>query len=426
MNKSRIVKFLVVMLGGLLLVAAGILYLLYFVNVSIVFYQPGQVIAIAPNQPAEERLALVADRPVKNVILLIGDGMGLSHVAATRIHYAGPDGRLQMERMPVTGLMTTHAIGDLITDSAASATALSTGVKTRNGRIGVDSSGVAHPTIMEVARDAGYATGLVTSTELTDATPAAFAAHVPRRKQQSEIALQMLRAKINVLLGQGAHFRPRQDSRSKRKDAIDPIALARELGYTVVDSKTALAEVDAGYVLGIFHGILADRMAPEIQPRPDTPTLPELTQKAIDLLKENERGFFLLIEEEGSDKGSHVNRVDYFLHYLKQFDEAVGVALDFARREGQTLVIVTADHETGGMNLVEGGYRNRSEAFTRKKVELTWDSDGHTGQPVPLFAYGPHAIRFTGVWDNTDIPKILAELLGLERFAGHNSRSSEE
>ncbi|MCG8608716.1 alkaline phosphatase [bacterium] len=416
MITGKALKVLILLAAGLVVVAAGVFLVFYNFNFSVVFYDPGQAITIHRPSNSREPLPLVPDTDVKNVIFFVGDGMGISQLAAARIHFAGPDGRLNIERMPVTGLLTTHAVGNLITDSAASATAMASGIKTRNSMVSVDSSGHSIPTILEVARDAGLATGIVTSTQLTDATPAAFAAHVPKRKMQSEIALQLLQSKVNVLLGEGAHFYPSHDSRSKRKDEADPIAVAKANGYRVVETRGDLLEADANHLLGVFEGILTDRMKPGIHPNPNSPSLRELTRKALEILSRNENGFFLLVEEEGTDKGGHANREDYFLHYLKSLDDAVQEALDFAQRDGQTLVIVTADHETGGMNIVQGSHKNRRPEFRRCYLEFTWDTDGHTAQPVPLFAFGPHAIRFTGLKDNTEVPKILADLLELKNF----------
>jgi len=411
------VRMFTIAAAGLLLAAAGAFLIVWYFNFSVVFYRPGHVTSIGSATGEREMLPLVRDGRVKNVILFIGDGMGLSQLAATRIHFEGPDGRLAIERMPVTGLITPHAIGDLMTDSAASATALATGVKTRNKMVSVDPDGVRRSTIVEAARDAGLATGLVTSTELSDVTPAAFAAHVASRKQQSEIAVQLVESGVDVLLGEGPHFLPRSDARSERDDDRDPIAMARERGYTIVDSRSTLEEVHTGSVLGLFSGILTDRMDPEIEPAAGTPSLAELTSKAIDLLARDRDGFFLVVEEEGTDWGGHANREDYFLHYLRQLDLAVAAALQFAIDDGTTLVLVTSDHETGGMNIVMGGLRSRQESFRRGSMEMAWSTDGHTGQPVPLFAFGPHAIRFTGLRDNTEIPKITADLLGLTDFA---------
>jgi alkaline phosphatase len=416
MITGKTLKILILLAVCLLAVAAGVFLVFYNFNFSVVFYDPGQAITIHRPSDSREPLPLVPDSDVKNVIFVVGDGMGVSQLAAARIHYAGPDGRLNIERMPVTGLLTTHAVGNLITDSAASATAMAAGIKTRNSMVGVDSTGHPRPTILEVARDAGFATGIVTSTELTDATPAAFASHVPKRKMQSEIALQLVQSKVNVLLGAGAHFYPKPDARSKRKDDADPIAVAKGNGYRVIETRADLLEADAELLLGIFEGILTDRMEPGINPNPNAPSLRELTRKAIEILSRNETGFFLVVEEEGTDKGGHANREDYFLHSLKSLDNAVTEALDFAQRDGRTLVIVTADHETGGMNIVQGAFKNRRPEFRRRYLEFTWATDGHTAQPVPLFAFGPHAIRFTGLKDNTEVPKILADLLELENF----------
>jgi alkaline phosphatase len=417
MGSGTVLKISSLLAAGLLLATAGAFLILYYFNTSFVFYRPGEVTSIHTPAIYRAPLPMLPDRRVKNVIVFIGDGMGVGQLAAARIHFVGPDGRLNIERMPVTGLVATHSVGNLLTDSAAGATALATGVKTHNKMVGVDPEGVRQLTVLEAARDQGMATGLVTSTELTDATPAAFASHVSRRKKESEIAVQLVQSRVNVLLGQGAYFFPRRDPRSLRDDALDPIALARERGYVVVESENALDTVASEYVLGLFEDVLTDRMDPEIRPGADSPDLAELTTKAIELLRRDPDGFFLVVEEEGPDKGGHVNREDYVLHYLRELDEAVAAALQFALQDQQTLVLVTADHETGGMRIVMGGLRARNDEFRRGYMEMAWSTDGHSGEPVPLFAFGPHAVRFTGFKDNTEIPKILAELLRLDGFA---------
>ncbi len=402
-------------LGSVLLLSAllgyfGIAPLLHRYNASLVFYSPGQTVTIPAQSIKSEPYPLMPDRQIRRIILFIGDGMGLSHLTAARIHSVGPDGRLHIERMPVTGLVAIHATDDLITDSAASATALSTGVKTTNTSIGVDADGKSRLTILEAARDAGLSTGLVTTTQLTDATPAAFAAHVATRAMKADIASQLIVARVNVLFGEGEYFYPGTDPRSARDDDADPIRLAGESGYTVVEKKEDLLRSESDYLLGIFEDLTTDRMQPGLTASTEAPSLKELTAKALELLSRNQTGFFLMVEEEGTDLGSHVNRPDYFLHHLRNLDEAVKVAIDFARQDGHTLVIVTADHETGGVNIIGGSAADR-------RLELVWDTDRHTGQPVPLFAFGPHALRFTGLKDNTEIPNLMAELLGLENWS---------
>jgi len=398
-----------ILAGSLVFGYLGSNYFLEQVNTSLVYYDAGKTLTIGTQTTNASSLPLSPDKPIRNIILFIGDGMGLSHLTAARINSVGPDGRFHLDRMPVTGLVTTHAVDNLITDSAAAGTALATGVKTTNGSIGVDSSGASHPTILETARDAGLSTGLVTTTYITDATPATFAAHVRSRAMKDEIALQLLNARVNVLFGEGDHFFPKTDSRSARKDNANPLALAQELGYTIIEKKEGLANANTNFLLGLFADLTTDRMTPNLQSPSQTPSLAELTAKALEVLNRNEKGFFLMVEEEGVDMGSHVNREDYFIRHLQSLDEAVKVGLDFAARDERTLVLVTADHETGGVNIIGGVKR-------KNKVKLAWATDRHTGQPVPLFAFGPHALRFTGLKDNTEIPKIMAELLQLEKF----------
>jgi alkaline phosphatase len=232
---------------------------------------------------------------------------------------------------------------------------------------------------------------------------------VKSRALKDDIAMQLLNTRVNVLFGEGDHFYPRTDSRSGRKDDENPLDLAKELGYTIVEKKEDLASANADLLLGLFDDLTTDRMKPEMQSPPHTPSLAELTAKALEVLHRNDKGFFLMVEEEGVDMGSHVNREDYFIHHLNQLDEALKVGVEFARRDEHTLVLVIADHETGGVNIIGG-----SQA--KKKFELVWATDRHTGQPVALFAFGPHALRFTGLKDNTEIPRIMAELLRLEKF----------
>jgi alkaline phosphatase len=409
MHTKRVFLYGFILAGSLVFGYLGSNYFLEQVNTSLVYYDSGKTLTIGTPTAKATSLPLLPDQPIRNIILFIGDGMGLSHLTAARINSFGPDGRFHLDHMPVTGLVTTHAVDNLITDSAAAGTALATGVKTTNGSIGVDSSGASHPTILETARDAGLSTGLVTTTYITDATPATFAAHVRSRAMKDEIALQLLYARVNVLFGEGDHFYPPTDARSARKDGENPLALAKELGYAIVENKGALDSTKANFLLGLFPDLTTDRMKPELHSPPQTPSLAELTAKAIKILNRNEKGFFLMVEEEGVDMGSHVNRDDYFIHHLNRLDEAVKVGLDFAARDERTLVLLTADHETGGVNVIGGVKR-------KKKVKLSWATDRHTGQPVPLFAFGPHALRFTGLKDNTEIPKIMAELLRLEAF----------
>ncbi len=409
---KRFFVFGFIFAGSLIVAYFGLKLFLGRVNTSWVYYQPGKTLAIGTHTTQSAPLPLLPDNQVRNIILFIGDGMGLSHLTAARINVFGPDGRFQIERMPVTGLVATHAVDDLITDSAAAGTAFSCGIKTTNGSVGVDSSGASHSTILETARDAGLSTGLITTTSLSDATPAVFAAHARNRKMQAEIAVQLIQARVNVLFGEGAFFYPRTDPRSHRQDGTNPIELARQSGYTFVDKKEELRNANGDFLLGLFEDLTTDRMKPGLQAATNPPSLADLTAKALEVLSRNNKGFFLMVEDEGVDMGSHVNRIDYFIRHVENLDEAVKVGIDFARRDEHTLVIVMADHETGGLNIIGGSQPS-------KQFELAWATDRHTGQPAPLFAFGPHAMCFTGLKDNTEIPKIMADLLDLEKFPRH-------
>jgi alkaline phosphatase len=410
MKAKRFFIYSLIIAGSLILGYWGFALFLGRVNTALVYYKSGEALEIGRHATESASLPLLPDNQIRNVILFIGDGMGLSHLTAARTNLLGRDGRFHLEQMPVTGLVATHSADDLITDSAAAGTALSCGIKTTNGSIGVDANGQSHPTILEAARDAGLSTGLVTTTSLADATPAVFASHVRSRGMKHEIALQMLRSRVNVLFGEGEYFYPKTDPRSERTDDENPLALAKELGYTIIDNKEDLPNAEANFLLGLFEDLTTDRLKPEMQAPAHTPSLAELTDKALALLSCNEKGFFLMVEAEGVDHGSHVNRPDYFIEHIKNFDAAVKVAIDFALQDEHTLVLVTADHETGGLNIIDGSPANG-------QFEVAWATDRHTGQPVPLFAFGPHAMRFTGLKDNTEIPKIIAELMKLDHFS---------
>lgn len=348
-------------------------------------------------------IPLIPDVDVKNIVFLIGDGMGLSQVAAARIKSVGADGRLHMERMPVTGLLNTHSADKLITDSGASATALATGYKTNNRMISVSPDGRKLLTILEAAKDIGMATGLVATSTITHATPAAFASQVEERRDEDIIASQMLKNRVNVLLGGGkSFFLPQAVPGSKRRDERNLIEEAKRQGYQFVQTKEELKTAEGNYLLGLFQlGALTTN--------PPEPTLAELTQKAIELLSRDEDGFFVMVEGSQIDWACHDNDPEETIRQTLLFDEAVKVALDFAVKCGHTLVVVTADHECGGMGINAG-------TLCGKRLDIGWTSRGHTGVPVPIYAFGPGKEQFTGLHDNTDIPKIFARLLGITSF----------
>jgi len=354
-----------------------------------------------------EPYPLTASRKVRNVILCIGDGMGLGQVSLARLRAMGPDGKLHMERLPVSGLVRTHSANRFVTDSAAAGTAIATSIKTNNGMLGLTPDGKRQWTILEAAKAKGMATGLVATSAITHATPASFAAHVKHRRMQIAIAEQLLANRVNVLLGGGREFfLPKSDPDSSRKDNRDLIAEAREAGYAYVETAAELRAVRAPYLLGLFQVEALTTLAPE-------PPLALLTRKAIGALRNAEQpasgrrsGFFLMVEGSQIDWACHNNDADSCVRQTLLFDQAVKAAVDFALRDGRTLVLVTADHETGGLTI-------RDKTASGTDVEPAWSSDGHTASPVPIYALGPSAERFAGVYDNTEIAARLAQLLGI-------------
>lgn len=344
-----------------------------------------------------------SNRQVKNVIFFIGDGMGITHITATRIYLEGIDHRFTIENMPVTGLVTTHSVDKLITDSAAGATALATGFKTQNGVIGLSPDSLILYSILEAARDKGLATGLIATSSITHATPAGFAAHVMSRQQEDVIASQLLDAQIPLIMGGGkSFFIPQQDSLSRRKDEKNLITEAVSRGYQFVENKDQLPSDLKLPLLGLFAAEALSHQSTE-------PSLKEMTEKAIDLLSENKKGFFLMVEGSQIDWAAHENDFPYLIKEMTEFDEAVAAALAFAEKDKHTLIVVTADHETGGL-LITGGTKEG------KDIKLKWGTTGHTGTPVPLFATGAQAHLFTGLKDNTQLPILISQLLGIKNF----------
>ena len=349
------------------------------------------------------RLSLVADQPIKNVIFMIGDGTGIAQLYSGQLQEVGPDGYLHAQRLPITGIVKTHAEDDLITDSASGATAYSCGIKTNNGVIAQDSEGNECVTLMELAQQAGMKTGLVATSGVTHATPVSFATHIDSRNKYAEIAEQMVESEVDVILGGGLeYFIPSDSAGSNREDQLNLLPTLREKGYSVVLDRQAMIDEDSDQIIGLF--------SPSGMPSENRiPSLAEMTNKAVESLSSNENGFFLMVEGSQIDWGGHANETPYVVREVKDFDDAIGVVLTFAQENPGTLVIITADHETGGMT-INGVNRENTV------VDIAWTSTGHTGTPIPLMAYGPHAVEFSGWWDNTDIGKKVADLLGFENF----------
>lgn len=342
--------------------------------------------------PAEK-----AENTPKNIILMIGDGMGLAQVTAG--FYANGE-TLNLEQFPATGLIKTHASKNLITDSAAGATAFSCGCKTYNGAIGLTAGKKTCPTILEQAEAFGLATGLVTSSSITHATPASFIAHVSDRQYMEEIATWFLRTDIDLFIGGGMKY-----FTNRKTDQRNLYAELQGKGYLVSDFSGYSLDKgipDAGKPFAWFASL--EEPASVADGREYLPIAARLAPEFLSK-RGGAKGFFLMIEGAQIDWACHANKAENAVLEMLDFDRAIGEALKFAKKDGNTLVIVTADHETGGMALLRGE--------DKKSLSIKFTTDYHTASLVPVFAYGPGAELFNGVYDNTAIYAKMRTLFGL-------------
>lgn len=386
----------------------------------------------------------------KNVIIFVGDGMGASQRDLIRLATVGLEGELSMDDLPYEGRSHTNSADPetFVTDSAAGGTALATGVKTYNGAIGVDANQEPVESVLEQAKQAGKATGLVTDSQVTDATPASFGAHVPDRDDQSEIARQYVEeSQPDVILGGGEdHWYPEDDagvypdepeedpeerSRGSEGNLVDR---AEEEGYEYVSDADGLAAAGGPKILGLFANEEMFQQRPEGEGDSYGPavSLAEMTSKAIEALSEDEEGFFLLVEEEAIDEMSHQNNTPLTIEAGQALDEAVEVAKSYAEDDPQTLLIVTADHETGGLaieslneqqddpdypNETGEGRSAEDEPFavagSDQEYLVDWTTANHTAEDVPVTAAGPGASELTGVFENTHIYEVMSRAIGL-------------
>ena len=335
--------------------------------------------------------AAAAAAPARNLILFIGDGMGPEQVHAARCFAGMP---LFFESFPVRSDMVTAPKNAEVTDSAASATAIATGRKVNNGvlSMALPGDGSELETLLERFQARGKRVGLVTTTYITHATPAGFGAHEPKRGNLAEIAADLLgQTRPNVLLGGGGN-------------GMSPEA-AREAGYTVVTDRAGLKALDLSsetYVSGQF----GDSNLPfEYDGTGALPGLAEMTAAALDLLEEDPDGFFLMVEGGRIDHAGHANDLIRNLHETLGFDQAVRTAVAWAKDREDTLVVVTADHETGGLQVVK-------DLGPGREPEVTWSTKGHTPMKVPVYAWGCGAQRFETVDDNTEVHDAFLDVGG--------------
>ena len=323
----------------------------------------------------------------KNVIVMIGDGMGTAQVYSLLLT---SNGKTSFERFPYTGFSITKSASNEITDSAAGGTAIAIGKKTNNGVVGMNPDSIAVPSMLEIFAEQGKKTGVVVTCSVTHATPADFIAHNISRKHDEEIALEISnKRKLDVLFGGGKKYF------TERKDSLDLLSKMWENGWNIYDSLPQIEDNNARTM------VLACRKhmvkAPE---RGDF--LPKATAKAIEML-DNEKGFFLMVEGSQIDFACHDNDSATLVNEMIDFDKTINVVLDFAEKDQNTLVVVTADHETGGLSIVDPKGK-----YTR--TDFKWSTGSHSAVFVPVFAYGPGAENFSGIMDNTDIIKKIMEL----------------
>lgn len=330
-----------------------------------------------------------------NVIYMIGDGMALPQVYAAML---ATGEEMSFEQFPYIGVVDTHSASNEITDSAAGGTALCSDHKTKNAMVGMNPDTIPVKTLLEVFHEQGKETGLVVTSYITHATPACFYAKVPHRRQYEDIAMQLAEAdNINLAIGGGRkHF-------NHRKDSLNLIeCMENELGWKVYDT---LDNID---VTCKKYAVLADdgHMPPAAE-RGDF--LPRAVKTALKTLDGAENGFFLMVEGSQIDFACHANDSAYMVDELVDFSYAIQVALDYAEEHGNTLVVVTADHETGGLTMPDpqGKYTN---------VVFNYSTRSHTCLPVMVYAYGPGAEQFTGWMQNTAIKGKILNACGLENI----------
>ena len=404
--------------------------------------------------PAAEQPAVPAvNGKPRNVILMIGDGMGLVQLSAAKIQ----KGQLAVERMKHCGFTFTQSLRNFVTDSSAAATALATGYLTANGQVCIATDGAKLKTVLEYAKSEGKWAGIVVTCGVTHATPACMFAHVLSRASEDEIAVQMAQSNIEVIFGGGwdkflparrlhvgapsspgdqvlvstssmrrpgdgmmlaaspdpLHLGSDGKPFGTRRDGRDLLAEMQKQGYRVIRTPAELSMVSEGpptKVLGLFH---SGPMPKATEGR--SPALSAMTLTALRILSQNPRGFFMMIEGSQIDWGGHANDFAYTVAETADFDTAVETVLDFVEHEGiaeETLVVVTADHETGGLSLTPS-------ATLPMGIEPKWSTSGHTGCPVPIFSSGPDHDLFSGILSHEAVGRNLIQAVSSKPVQFH-------
>lgn len=338
-----------------------------------------------------EKLKAPRGKKVKNVILMIGDGMSLMDVYAAWVCNRG---RLWLDNAQYIGLSATHCTDKLITDSGAGGTALATGHKTKYHAVGVDPEGKPLTTIIDLAKRKDKDAGIAVTCRLWDATPADFCCHNINRGNEQEIVADYPTSGVDFAFGGGAKYF------TNRKDGRNIFEELKNQGYYIARTWEELEKRESGKVFCVPYEV--DTPLPD--ERGDL--LARATMKGISLMNQNKNGFFMMVEGSQLDDYGHFNQLDMLMKELHDFDRTIGEVMKWAAKDGETLVVVTADHETGGLTLHGGD-------LATGRIEAKFASTGHTGVMVPVYAFGPGAEEFTGFMDNTEIFWKIKKLMRL-------------
>jgi alkaline phosphatase len=375
--------------NGLLPIKESLIALLF---IAAACNKPSQSL---PPQPVSQPVKLERPaQPAKNIVLMIGDGMGLSQISAGMIRN---NNTLFLEQFPVIGLHKAYSSDNLITDSAAGATAFASGIKTYNGAIGVTADQNPAPTILEQAEARGMATGMVVTSTVVHATPAAFIAHVKDRNMYENIALGFLQTEIDLVIGGGSKYF------NRRSDQRNLYGLLQEKGYYVSDfSIEPLTDIALDFTKNLVY-FTSESDPPTVQQGRDY-LIPASRLACNFLSRRSDKGFFLMIEGAQIDWAGHANNTSYMVNEMIEFDKAIGEVLKYAKEDGNTLIIVTGDHETGGFSINQG--------TTKDSIIAGYTTDYHTGTLIPVFAYGPGASLFSGIYENNSIYDRMCAAMG--------------
>lgn len=338
-----------------------------------------------------EKIVSPSGKKVKNVILMIGDGMSLMHIYSA---WTANRGKLYIENAPVTGLSKTYCANKLITDSGAGGTALSSGVKTMYHSVGVDVEGNPIPSLISLAKDKGLSAGVAVTCRLWDATPADFCCHNIDRENEYEIVADYVNCRADYVVGGGGlKFVNRPDGRNIYKEL-------EQKGYQIAKSWEECLKLKDGKIFAVTDSF----DTPKPKDRGDR--LAQSSLKGMNLLNKNDKGFFMMIEGSQLDDYGHFNDLDMLMQETLDFDRTIGEVFKWVAEDGETLVVITADHETGGLTLL-GGDKEKGE------IQCKFSTTSHSGVMVPVYAFGPGAENFTGIYENTAIFDKIKKLLNL-------------